>query len=131
VYQQYVYSYAATSTTTILSFGFRQDPSWWAMDDVYVIDTVTSQTINNDPSFESGSLSLCCTMCNLSSGSVGGQISSSYPHTGIYNYYDGSIGNLDYLIMTLTTVSGRVYSVSFWLKNLGGPTNSATVLIGS
>jgi hypothetical protein len=129
-YQQYVYSYTATSTTTILSFAFRQDPSWWAMDDVYVIDTVTGQTINSDPSFESGTLN-CCSVCNPSGSSSGGQISSLYPHTGTYNYYDGAVTNPDYLILTLTTVSGRLYTISFWLENIGNPINSATVLIGS
>ncbi len=129
-YQQYVYSYTATSTTTILIFAFRQDPNYWALDDVYVIDTVTNQTINSDPSFESGTLD-CCSLCNPSGSSSAGEVSSSDPHTGYYSYFDGAVGNPDYLILNLTTVSGLLYSVSFWLANLGDPTNSATVLIGS
>jgi hypothetical protein len=129
-YQQYVYSYTAISTTTILSFAFRQDPSFWAMDDVYVIDTVTSQTINSDPSFESGT-SNCCSTCNPSGSSSAGVVTTGCANTGSYCYYDGSVGNPDYLIITLTTVSGRLYSISFWLENIGNPINSATVLIGS
>ncbi len=114
----------------ILSFAFRQDPSYFAMDDVYVVDTVTGLTVNSDPSFESGTLN-CCTLCNPSGSSAGGQISSSYALTGTFNYYDGAVGNPDYLILTLTVVPGRTYTISFWLRNLGGPTNSITILVDS
>ena len=42
---EYTYDITATSTSTSLQFGFRQDPSYVALDDVSVVDLGTSGTI--------------------------------------------------------------------------------------
>jgi hypothetical protein len=132
-YVQYAYRYTTAASTTQLkvSFGLRQDPSYWVLDDVYIVDTVTGLTVNNDPSFETGSLAACCSQCNTFNSPYGGQVISYYPHTGNYDYEDGAVTNPDYVTMTMNIVANRAYNITFWLQSFGGTPNCALLIVGS
>jgi hypothetical protein len=71
------------------------------------------------------------TVCIPHSASSSGTLSTLCVHTGNHSYYDGSVTYPDYISQSFTTVVGASYNISFWLSNLGGPANSATVIISS
>jgi hypothetical protein len=86
-------------------------------------------------------LSPSWTYCNPQSASAGGEIldNSAYfqcmgytyqAESGTYFYYDGAVGNNDYLTQTFTTNIGSTYTISYWLYNQGiGLDSSADVII--
>jgi hypothetical protein len=50
--------------------------------------------------------------------------------SGTHFYYDGAVGNCDYLIQTFATNIGATYTISYWLYNQGiGSASSADVII--
>jgi hypothetical protein len=65
--------------------------------------------------FETGSLSpwILTGVCPGSPGAV----SSVSPHSGIYDYRDGSNGCTDQVSQQFTATAGQVYLVSFWLTS--------------
>ncbi|CAF0798865.1 unnamed protein product [Didymodactylos carnosus] len=128
-YTYHSFNYVATSYQATLSLAFRQDPSWWCLDDI----AVTYGGVNSfqNGGFETGALGTSYTFCNPQTASSSGTVSTTCPHTGSYSYYDGSVTNPDYISQTFAVVSGRTYVVSFWIRNMGGPTNSATIIIGT
>ncbi len=128
-YTFYQMSFIAASSNTTLLFVLRQDPSYWCLDDIS-IESPNGQECIQDGSFESGSLSYY-TFCNPSNAAAYGRISANCPHTGSYDYYDGAVGNPDYLSQSFATIAGTTYNLTFWLSNLGGPTNSLIVFVGS
>jgi hypothetical protein len=52
-------------------------------------------------------------------------------HSGLSSYMSGIAGSFEYLSQTLNTTVGRMYNVSFWLMNGGGPVNGAIVFISN
>jgi hypothetical protein len=106
-----------------LKFAFRQDRSYWCLDDISVKINQSHECIV-DGGFESGTLSAYPS--NLTSSGV---VNTACPHTGTYGYYDGNHQQLDYLSQTFSTVSKNVYEISFWLSNLGSSPNSINVTI--
>ena len=52
------------------------------------------------------------------------------PHEGADFAYFGAIGATGGLSQDLTTTPGGIYNISFWLSNLKGPINSASVDFG-
>ena len=93
---------------------------------------------NND--FETGSLSPW-TYCNPKSAASPGKVikNSDYEQclgytyqakSGSHFYFDGAVGNADYLIQTFLTTVGTTYTISYWLYNQGsGSASSADVII--
>ena len=68
--------------------------------------------------FETGSLSPWIrTTPNGVCGGVPGSVGSMSPHSGIYNFQDGSNGCADQVSQQFTATAGQVYIVSFWLKS--------------
>ncbi len=128
-YTFYQRSFIAASSDTNLLFVLRQDPSYWCLDDISV-ESPDGQECIQDGSFESGSLSYY-KFRNPSDSPDSGTISTYCPHTGHYNYYDGAVGNPDCLSQSFATIVGTTYNLTFWLSNLGGPTNSFIVFVGS
>ena len=57
-------------------------------------------------------------------------VSSSAAHSGNYGAYFGQVGSTGTLSQLLNTVAGQTYTVSYWLSNLGGPTDSFSASIG-
>ncbi|CAF2407581.1 unnamed protein product [Rotaria sp. Silwood2] len=127
-YTQYTYTYTATSNRTRIAFAFREDEGCFALDAVSV-RSIAAPTIeliaNND--FETGTLS-SWTYFNpngaISAGAVKQNSDSfecmSYTYqaqSGSYFYYDGAVGNCDYLIQMFSTIVGQTYTISYWLYN--------------
>jgi hypothetical protein len=54
-WQQYTYTFTATDATTQVGFLFRQDPAFWAFDDVSVTAPASSTNLIVNPGFEDGS----------------------------------------------------------------------------
>lgn len=66
---------------------------------------------------------------NLSGWALSGDttftgVATGIAHSGTYAGFFGQVGTTGTLEQTLTTVAGQNYSLSFWLSNDGGPTNS-------
>ena len=109
-------AYAWTPLTTgpvSLRFQLRNDPDYWYLDDVSVYAGATQMLTNGG--FETGSLSPW--ILTGSCGGSPGQVSSASPHTGTYDYRDGSNGCADQVSQQFTATAGQLYIVSFWLKS--------------
>jgi hypothetical protein len=130
VYQFFQLSFVAASSNTTLLFALRQDPSYWCLDDISVRSPFGEECIE-DGSFESNSLSTYYTFCNPSNSAASGRITTDCPYTGSYSYYDGAVGNPDYLSQSFVTTPGTTYNLTFWLANQGATINSATILVRS
>jgi hypothetical protein len=128
-YVYYSYSYLSTASTITLTVAFRQDPSYWAFDDISIALSTGGPNLVQNPGFETGSLTGYFAFCNPSSSSASGVVSAANAHSGAYCYYDGSVGNPDYISQTMAAIPNTHYTVSFWLWNLGGSPNSATVIV--
>ena len=128
-YTYNTYSYVAASTSTRMMLGLRNDPSYWCLDDISVVDPNGVQ-LWQDGGFEMSPLTTYYTYCNPNGASASGAISTSCVHSGSYSFYDGSVGYSDYLSQSFTTVIGTSYNISFWLANQGSTPNSALIIIG-
>lgn len=133
-YRMYSFTYVTTtdSTTTTIAFSFTHPTSFWFLDDIEVMDTITMNLVNIDGGFESNDLSKFYLQCKLpdSDTKIGGETSIVYCKTGDYCYMDETVGDPTYLLHSFSTVGGRSYNIKFWLFNFGGRPNMAMVLIG-
>jgi hypothetical protein len=112
-----------------MMLALRQDPSYWCLDDISVVDSSGTQ-LWQDGGFETSPLINYYIYCNPNGAASRGTISTSCPHSGSYSFYDGSEGYSDYLSQEFTTVVGTSYNISFWLGNKGATPNSFLVIIG-
>ncbi|MCW6536417.1 PEPxxWA-CTERM sorting domain-containing protein [Sphingomonas lycopersici] len=73
---------------------------------------------------------------NFSGWTLGGNtgftgVDAASAHSGTYGAYFGAVGSTGTLSQLLNTVAGQTYTVSFWLSNSGGPTDSFEASIGN
>ena len=110
--------------------------------DAVSVRSITAPTVeliaNNG--FETGDLS-SWTYCNPQSATSAGEVIKNSDNfqcmgytyqakIGSHFYYDGAVGNADYLIQTFPTIIGATYTISYWLYNQGsGSASSADVII--
>ncbi len=127
-YTFYQYLYVATSTNTTMMFAFRQDPSFWCLDDVSV--DYNGVEMWQDGNFDNSPLTQYYTYCNPSGASSSGVISTTCVHGSNHSFYDGSVGYSDYLSQSFTAVVGATYNITFWLANQGSTPNSLLLIIG-
>ena len=128
-YRYYSTLYKTSSNRTVITFAFRNDPSYWCLDDVSVIDISSNIELVTNGGFEDNP-SDGFTRCNsYGNSSTTLFIASAYPYNGQRSFCDGSTGLPDYLSQTLNTKTGQTYRVSFWLQNKGNSPNSAQVLM--
>jgi hypothetical protein len=128
VYQTYCFQSTATSSTTLLSLLFRNDPAWTAMDNVSVVKTGTSVNLLLNGGFDT---------------SVGGHIPDNWlavgtqglPAAGDWNpgggngyWLDGAIGGFDGLAQVVATTPGDSYTICFDLRSntMNNPVSIAT-----
>jgi hypothetical protein len=67
--------------------------------------------------FESGAFSPGWTHDNGAATSHEGYVTTNVPHSGTYNYYDGSVSAPDFLSQDLTVTPGDSYRLSFFALN--------------
>ena len=104
----YSYTVTASSSSTTITFGFRQDPAYFDLDDVSVTPISTELVVNGG--FESA----------LSSGwtdNASGSQFATIIHSGSYSYRTGPTGTEKYLSQILATTAGQTYAFTFWLYN--------------
>jgi hypothetical protein len=122
-YTQYTTpAFIATSTSTNISFSFREDPAFLSLDDVTMSGGVT--LVN--PGFELGPLFANAptgwSYLNMFGAGAAGVVDNNNPHTGSNNYFDGAIQAYDGITQAVTTVPGMSYTISFWLDDSGSLT---------
>ncbi|CAF1343939.1 unnamed protein product [Adineta ricciae] len=127
-YTFYQYTYVAASTMTTMMLAMRQNPSYWCLDDISV--TYNGVQMWQNGGFELSPLTKYYTYCNPNGAASSGSISPSCPRSGSYSFKDGSVTYSDYISQSFSTVVGGMYNISFWLSNLGAPTNSFIIIIG-
>ncbi len=130
----------AIATQTRITFAFREDTGYFALDDVSVRSTsAPAIELLTNGGFETGNLSSWI-YCNPAGSSYPGtleQTSSNFyaeghtyaAHGGNYYYLDGAVGQADYLSQIVATNIGQTYNISFWLYNYGSGTNSNVNII--
>ena len=135
-YTLVTYSYTATFTgIAILEFGFKakNTAQTWHLDDVSIIDTSASnaQRLTNGD-FENGTLvgwQVLCTV-NNGCGGPGGGLTTSSCHSGTYCYSGACFNAFDFLRQTFSTITGHVYTLTFWIYTNGHNQQEAYVRIG-
>lgn len=127
---QYSFSYTAPNiNSATLVFAFRNDPSFWYLDDVSVTNSTGSELLLNG-GFEQGSYSKW-TYCNPTQATYAGDVNTNKPHNGSYSYEDRSISAFDYLSQAFTVVPNNTYSVKFWLRATSSNSAYAYITVSS
>jgi hypothetical protein len=131
-YTNYTITFTATFAKTDLRFELRNDPGWFGLDDISMLDNTTpsGQLVVNG-GFEGGVDGLGNPTgwtftpnpsANFASGVVQGPNCSGYPglgpRTGSFMWCDASVGTYDTLDQNIVTTIGDSYTVSFWLASI-------------
>lgn len=118
-YKQYSTSFQATSTTTNLSFAFRDDSGSLMLDNVSMTIGGGANLVTNGDFEAAGSLGSSAptgwTYLNSFGAASGGQVTSGCGVSGNC-YYDGAVGAYDAITQAIATTIGQTYNVSFWLN---------------
>jgi hypothetical protein len=121
-YTQYTTSFVAGTTSTDLSFAFREDPAFLSLDDI-IMTTGGGANLVTNGGFESGPIGANApngwTYLNVFGASAAGTVAANNPHSGSNNYYDGAVQAYDAITQNITTVVGQTYNLSFWLDDNG------------
>jgi hypothetical protein len=132
-YQVYTTAFSATSTSTNLSFAFREDPAFLFLSDVTVTNATTGSSTNIllNGDFSSGivgnSAPVDWTYLNTFGAAYGGFVQSGCGLTGNNCYYDGAVQAYDAITQALTTIPGDTYDVSFYLYDDSGLSTFSSV----
>jgi hypothetical protein len=131
-YTQYSYVYKATANKTTLMFCFLNQQYFWALDNVSVKDSITNVQLLKNTGFEQDNWNYWTPYNTVyySSGIIA-SYSSWGPYAGTNFYLDVQYTVGDGIFQNVTTVTGRNYTISFYLANpLGGNFSVAIVSIG-
>jgi hypothetical protein len=131
-YVQFMTAFTATSTSTPLVFGERDNPSFLALDDVSVFQGPPPNQVQNG-GFETGDFSGWTGSSNANIG-IGGPTAGGFggyiPHSGNYYAALGASGSLGSLFQTIPTVAGAQYSLTFWYASNGLSPNELQAFAG-
>ena len=133
-YKDFTTSFTADSSSTYVSFAFREIPAYFALDDVSVTAMGSSTNLLADPGFESATPGQ-----NVPTGwgrwiqpidvSAIGEVASNsaaygcppnVAHSGTQFWCDGSVEGYDAVYQAVATTAGQTYNVSFWLGDNSG-----------
>ncbi|CAF3999453.1 unnamed protein product, partial [Rotaria sp. Silwood1] len=126
-YAQYTYAYTAIANVTRITFALRNDWHFFGLDNISIWNNAAPNTqliVNGD--FETNKVTpwIYCNPFNanfsgeIATGNVYDQDNYKYmPKSGSDFYFDGAVGNPDYLSQTFVTIIGNIYTISFWLLN--------------
>ena len=125
VYTQYTVNFTATANTTNLSFAFREDPAFLFLDDVAVTNLTTSTAVVvNNAGFESGIVGASAPVgwayLNSFGAAFAGVVATDRPHSGSNDYVDGAVQAYDGITQALSTSTGDLYQITFWLNDNSG-----------
>jgi len=129
-YTQYIYNLTANSSTTYLTFLFRQDPTYWGFDNVSLIDSFGKELMVNG-GFETGDTTGWIQVRQQGLAVDGVVVPSTVGTTaddseeGNYYWVDGSVEGVDGLAQAIATVTGQTYALSFWLAGSGGSSSGS------
>lgn len=122
VYTLYTADFTATASTTDITFAFRNDPGYFAMDNVTITDLTTSSPVTVvNGGFEDGNLT-GWTYDNVYGAGFGGGVADGC--FGMSNYAgndvwcDGATQAYDAIDQVVGTTSGNLYAVSFYLDSV-------------
>jgi hypothetical protein len=136
-------SFVADMPQTFVSFAFREQPAWWALDDTSVVLNGTTTNLLADPGFESAVQDQ-----NIPTGwgrwiqpidtsAIGRIVTNANPeacaadaptHGGTTFWCDGSVQGYDAVYQQIATVVGQTYNISWWLgHNTGLPPSAPTI----
>lgn len=121
-------SFIASTSTTTVSWAFREIPAYFAFDDASV--TAMGSTVNllTNPGFESATVGqnvptgwgrfiqpVDVTAIGVIAAGSNGACSPNGAHGGTQFWCDGSVEGYDGLYQTIATTVGQQYNISFWL----------------
>ena len=129
VYTQYSVSFIAGNPNVALTFAMRNDPGYFGLDDISMVDITTSSgNLVVNSSLESGISPWSDT--NIYGAAFAGSVagadcgapavflgSSVGPHSGLAEWCDGSTQAYDAISQNIATTVGDTYTISFWLTS--------------
>jgi hypothetical protein len=121
-YTMYSADFTAALSSTDITFAFRNDPGYTAMDDVTVTDltTHTAASVVNG-GFEDGNLT-GWTYDNVYGATYGGGVSNGCQgmpnYAGSYVWCDGATQAYDAIDQLIATNIGDMYQISFYLDSV-------------
>jgi hypothetical protein len=131
-YTLYTYTYTAVLSQTYITFQFRQDPSYYDLDDVSItpLGSSTALAINGD--FEGSTTDMGgqlvpngWTFVGQAGLDAGGTVAAGCGIASSACWRDGSVGGVDRLFQSFATTIGSQYTISFELNNKGDARRSA------
>jgi hypothetical protein len=123
-YTEYAVSFIAAAANTDLTFALRNDPGFFGLDDISMVDNSTlSANLVLNGGFESGLAPW--TSDNIYGAAFAGTVDSSGncggvgvgAHSGVSEWCDGSVQAYDAIDQNITTNVGDSYTISFWLNS--------------
>jgi len=122
-YTQYSVSFTAANSNTDLTFALRNDPGFFGLDDVSLVDNTTSSgNLVTNGGFEAGLTDWTddniygAAFAGIVSGTSCGQVGLGVgPHSGLSEWCDGSVQAYDAINQNIATNIGDNYTISFWL----------------
>jgi hypothetical protein len=122
-YQTYNTSFIATSTSSNISFAFREDPAFLLLDNVRVTAQGSSTNLIVNGDFEAGIIGnpapVGWTYLNNFGATFGGIVQSSNVCGTSNCYYDGAVQAYDSITQAIPTTIGTMYNISFDLSDNG------------
>lgn len=129
-YKVYTATFVATSTSTNLSFAFRDDPAYLELSSVSVTTGSGSNLVSNG-NFSSGTVGGSAptgwTYLNYSGVSNTGVLKSKCGVSSANCYYDGAVQGYDIISQAITTKVGSTYTVTFDLAETGSLTTFSSL----
>jgi hypothetical protein len=123
-YNHYSATFTAASSDTDLIFALRNDPAFWGLDDISIVDTNPgSVNLVANGGFETGDSSgwQVVSVPGQSSpgfvGNTGTCSDTAAPHSGTWDWCDGAGQAYDTIDQHIATTVGDSYTVSFWLSS--------------
>jgi hypothetical protein len=130
-YTFYSIPYTAVANQTMITFAFRQDPQYWAIDDISVRDATSGIEVLQNGDFENAIFApfSYCNQSGINDTFSTYSSDNQFPNSGSYAFVDFTANAPDYISQMLILSAGEVYNVTFWLQNGGGPSNSFMVIM--
>jgi PEP-CTERM motif len=122
-YTAYSTSFVATSTTSDISFAFREDPSFLELSNVAVTTGGSLTNLIQNGDFSAGPVGANqptnWTYLNVYNSQAAGTVESGCGVGGGNCYYDGSVQAYDAITQTISTTVGNTYTINFELNDIG------------